>query len=230
MIHDRYHYWTGEIRSIVQAGCTVTDRYNSIQQRLSECLNDANPYRQQLINAVVNPEIDANIPELIALSQAYSNSSHGNDDVLKVALDALIADYRTNSSQQNWNLIKRKFDNAAQRFTKAVQIIDPDESAETIVKLSEKERQAWMDGKTLAAELDSYVPVIRSLFYLSGRHIVGRDSRLPLIADTDTVEPELIWSAYDEKNSWKALAEAGVKIRMLDKPEDYRTLNRPAAE
>ncbi|MFD6860551.1 hypothetical protein ACFWCF_24830 [Rhodococcus sp. NPDC060090] len=223
-----------QVDIIAAAGATIPDTYTAIHTRWVDYLETLNPAGQQLIDAIIDPNIDADLDMLRALALAEKAPATDKADLSNQMRGPVLLALRQAYEPQaaaNYRLLADRFTTTATDFTKAVRTIDPDSSAEQMATQPDKARKAWADASILALQLDQQIPTLATAAALAGLRINGNDAHLGLTCDTTGLHRRRVWEAWEtdtgRTTKWGALVTLGVTLRAasLDEYEHYR---RPA--
>ena len=124
--------------------------------------------------------------------------------------------------QRNYKTIADRFDQAARSFTAAVSICDPAVDSSAVIRLSERERSAWLGAEVCANELDELLQPLAAAAFLAGAPgaicVLNEDAaalQLPLTVDVDKLHVRKAWAAWADTTTrcgrWAAIHRLGAK-------------------
>lgn len=215
-----------KVQTIIDAGGTVTDEYARLIERRALFTTAELNVLERLTDAVIGDGDEGEISELWALATANQVATPVAVATVRNTVDRTIAtrlfhEYAI-TAEENYNLLRDRFNSEADAFTKAHQIIPATVEAATLVTAPEKTRKAWSDGQTRAAGLAGLVPLLVLAAELAGTRVTHPTAPIGLIADVDGLHRRRVWEAWEQ--GWTALLELGAKIQAptLDGYRDYR--------
>ncbi|MEX5259581.1 hypothetical protein [Kocuria sp. CPCC 205263] len=123
------------------------------------------------------------------------------------------------------------FNDAAQKFTKAASLVDPETDASAVVKMTQKDRAAWMDAQQHAATLDQSLTVLTDAANLAGWAGATPDRVIPLATNPGDAHRRRVYEAFSKTEGncrrWSALLALGVEIVAPTDLDDMRAYRAP---
>lgn len=108
------------------------------------------------------------------------------------------------------------FNDAASKFTKAATTVDPETDAGVVVKMTQKDRAAWLDAQQHAATLDQSLTVLTEAANLAGWAGATPDRVIPLATNPGDAHRRRVYEAFSKTDGncrrWSALLALGVEI------------------
>lgn len=108
------------------------------------------------------------------------------------------------------------FNDAAHKFTKAANTVDPETDAGAVVKMTQKDRAAWLDAQQHAATLDQSLTVLTEAANLAGWAGATPDRVIPLATNPGDAHRRRVYEAWAKTDGtcrrWSALLALGVEI------------------
>lgn len=222
---------SGRNTILTRAGFEPPAEHQALTERLAAYKSLTTPVTDKLIEAIVSGTGD--IESLRAAARAEHAESR-LDDAVETAIANRLAEIVREGAQDAYKAVQRAFNDAADKFAKAVAVIDPETAAEDVIALGDlKKQQAWRDAADLAAELDRLLlPLAAAATNAGAHHPAENDStgsRTPhtyamvigLTVDSTGVDNiRDIWDpwfdAEGRAHTWGALLKAGARIRAVD--------------
>lgn len=215
-----------EVKQIIDAGGTVTEEYMRLWGRWELFHGINTNLTERLTNAVLDDGDPANIADLWALAVAGEGRTPVDEasvrNNVRGAIEAAMnLEYQV-TAEDNYEIIRKRFNTTADAFTKAHSIVSAKTDAGTLVTAAEKTRKAWADGQAHAAGLTGLVPLLVLAAQLAGRGFTNPNTPIGMLLDTDGLHRRRVWEAYEE--GWTALIELGATIhaKPLDQIVEYR--------
>jgi hypothetical protein len=164
---------------------------------------------------------------------------------LAAAIEKRLVELYRPHAKTNYGKAAARFNDAAQAFTNAAHITDPEQAAADVITGDTEAREAWIAAEQFAAQLDAAVPILTVAAELAGAHIDNETGTLltSCVDPTDQHRRELweAWTAQDGRcGRWAALVALGARIRAAadladitphrqPQPIEYRTVPEPGA-
>lgn len=215
-----------QVRTILDAGGTVTDEYTRLEDRWAAFYNADTNVLDRLTDAVINDGTPEEIANLWALAIANATANTVTEATVRNTVQrtvdlALTREY-AKTAEDNYNVIRDRFNREAEVFAKAHEIVPATTDAATLVTASEKIRKAWAEGQSRASGLTGIVPTLVLAAQLAGKRLASPTTPIGLVVDAVGLHRRRVWEAYEE--GWTALLQLGAKIHAprLDEYADYR--------
>lgn len=215
-----------QVRTILDAGGTVTDEYTRLEDRWAAFYNADTNVLDRLTDAVIGDGTPEEIANLWALAIANATANTVTEATVRNTVQrtvdlALTREY-AKTAEDNYNVIRDRFNREAEAFAKAHEIVPATTDAATLVTASEKIRKAWAEGQARASGLTGIVPTLVLAAQLAGKRLASPTTPIGLVVDADGLHRRRVWEAYEE--GWTALLQLGAKIHAprLDEYADYR--------
>ncbi len=213
----------------------------ALRDRFARFTAITNPCRERLAAEIVAPT-GADIATLRAAALAEEAADSGDEaSVTSVVSSAVLAElvslYQP-VGQRNYKTIADRFDQAARSFTAAVSIYDPAVDSSAVIRLSERERSAWLGAEVCANELDELLQPLAAAAFLAGAPgaicVLNEDAaalQLPLTVDVDKLHVRKAWAAWADTTTrcgrWAAIHPLGAKIRANGSPDRLQPYAQP---
>ncbi|MCM3484074.1 hypothetical protein [Kocuria rosea] len=180
-------------------------------------------------------EVDRNLAPLVAeavlsnskdlqtfhvLALAAANAGTVQDATVRNAVaDVIYAEaYKAYSevAAEVYEAAAATFNDAATKFTKAATTVDPETDAGAVVKMTQKDRVAWLEAQQHAATLDQSLTVLTDAANLAGWAGATPDRVIPLATNPGDAHRRRVYEAFSKTDGtcrrWSALLALGVEI------------------
>jgi len=215
-----------DIDQIIEAGGTVTKEYDRLHNRLRAFSDIDDDIIGRLTEALMSDEPIGTVADLRALAVAAEagtqvHSATVQNAVFRTVHKAMEAEY-AKTAVANYNSIRDQFNEHADEFTNAHNVIPATTDPATLVTATDKIRKAWAAGQAAALALTAKVPLLVLAATLAGTRIQHPTVPIGLVAQVDGLHRRRVWEAYDD--GWTALLELGATIHApeLHDYADYR--------
>ncbi|MEB2527828.1 hypothetical protein [Kocuria rosea] len=180
-------------------------------------------------------EVDRNLAPLVAeavlsdskdlqtfhvLALAAANSGTVQDATVRNAVaDVIYAEafkaYREVAADV-YEAAAATYNDAATKFTKAATTVDPETDAGAVVKMTQKDRVAWLEAQQHAATLDQSLTVLTDAANLAGWAGATPDRVIPLATNPGDAHRRRVYEAWAKTDGtcrrWSTLLALGVEI------------------
>ncbi|HYB34400.1 MAG TPA: hypothetical protein VEF72_00395 [Mycobacterium sp.] len=222
---DPFAEHTRLVDEVASAGASPPGEWMKLRKRFRAFLDMGGraPMQHRLVDAVVTGS-DADI---VALRAAAHAEQLEQPKVVAAVRDAILQRmqevYRPVATEQYGKVVD-VFDSAANKFTAAAQVINPETPAAEMVGASDELRRNWLDADILARQLTTLIGPLHAAARLTGTvpESAGRDGGgkdavlLPLVCDPGELHRRRVWEAWEAKGRcgrWSALVAHGVRLR-----------------
>jgi hypothetical protein len=216
------------LRHVAGAGISLPPEIEQLRERLKafQRASDGNPMRDRLAAAIVtdDPEADRELLWACALAEASASPPLIADlrDFVRLRINRRIREVYSDIAGPTYVAIGAQFDKAAATLTNAATLVDTEAPAEAVVDANDKQRRAWKDAATAAAELGRLLLPLKAAAVLAGICDDDADNDLPLCIDPGELHRREVWSAWEtEQREAKAERTAANSLPF--------TTNQPAA-
>lgn len=215
-----------EIQTIIDAGGTVTPEYSRLEERWNIIYNIDTDLIGRLTEAVLGDAPVDEVADLHALALAVEATTNIHratvrNAVTKALENKMQTEY-AKTAVANYNTIRDAFNQDADAFTAAHQIVPATTDPATLVTAAPKTRNAWAEGQALAIALTAKLPLLVTAATLAGARTAHPTTPIGLALNVDGLHRRRVWEAFEE--GWTALLELGATIHApeLEHFQDYR--------
>ena len=217
------------VEQIIDAGGSVTDEYTRLESRWEAFLDASTNVLDSLTDAVLGdgkPDDIAHLRTLAIVNELATTVTEATvRNSVQHALNLALTREYAKTAEDNYNILRDRFNREAEAFTKAHEIVPATTDAATLVTAPEKTRKAWAEGQSRGAGLTGLVPLLVLAAELAGKRIANPQTPIGLVLDVDGLHRRRVWEAYAE--GWTALLELGATIR-APRPDEYTDYREPA--
>jgi hypothetical protein len=217
---DRYYDHTQLLGALLDANLPAPEAWSELRLRYENFLALQYPVLEKLISAVVNGDND-DVGGLRALAMAEQFAQSGGQpaEALRVAVTTKLREIYADVAADNYQAIAKKYNDAAQRFTDAANLVDVEADASSMLTAPDKSRKAYLDAESYSNAISRLVPALAASatlltgidFALSNEMIL-----LPLCINTTNQHRRRAWEGWNTKgtrtNRWGALHRNGIQI------------------
>lgn len=205
-----------DIRLIQDAGGTFTDEYHRIAERKAT-FDPGDPIAQErFIEAALGDDHDDEVIlwRSLALAETVANQTHYATirNALTTAADKVRAIEIKKTADDNYELIRSRFNDEATAFSKAHEIIPADTDPALLALAPEKTRKAWVEGQTRIGTLNQLIPLLLAAARLAGKN-VDNTHALGFTISAEGLHRRRVWEAWESDNRWTALITLGATIQ-----------------
>lgn len=118
-------------------------------------------------------------------------------NAVRSRVNAAIRDRYAAVAEVNYRTVADRFNTAAEAFTSAAAVCDPNQPAEAVVAASDRIRKAWQASADHAAELTKVLPVLKAAAELAGICGPDPDAAIDLAVDANGLSRDQITHAWD---------------------------------
>lgn len=158
------------------------------------------PMTDRLAAAVVNGDTaDTGQLWALAVAEAQTTPPVHNDllQSIRRRVHAAIRERYADHAADVYQAIAGQFDAAAQGFTDAAAVCDPELDADAVIDGSDAKRRAWRAAEDHAAAMSRLLEPLHAAAMLAGVCGTDPDLLLVLTVDTEGLEPDALWPAWD---------------------------------
>jgi hypothetical protein len=248
----RYHR---ELVGIVRAaGVEPPARWLELDGLFDEFLAVQSNSAQRLAEQIVSPRKGVDVAALRAQAIAEASETPGALAAVQRAVlaevEAAMLDAYKPHAIDVYKAVAEMWNTAAEVFTTAAGVCDPEADAATMVRADAKSQAAWLTAEVQAAKLDQLTPPLLAAAQLAGVRIDSADERiaqqwftapiddqaaLALTCDPGTpgtLHRRQVWTAYETTTGRTrrhgALVKLGATLRALHDLDEFTPYQRPA--
>lgn len=216
--------YINEVETITANGATITKKFQTLADRWETFTTTNGRIQDELNDAISDPEVSAEeLARLNALAVAAQLTTPVHKATVRNEAGAhmlrLLRDEYATVAAANYETIREAFNTKAAQLTEALDIADPEASAEEMVRASAKVRAAWADSPILANELETLVSLLHTAATLAGKAdpTGGIAKRLiGLTVNTTGLHRRRVWEAWENTTGraghWRELWKLGATI------------------
>ncbi|MGX9788594.1 hypothetical protein [Mycobacterium sp. MMS18-G62] len=194
--------YVARVKLIEAAGISLPKEWVAVHQRLLDYQAMTTPSKDRLVAAVIDRDSDADVVTLRANAYAEAEQNSNVNAAVIAGVHAKLHEvYRPHAARIYGQLAKR-FDQAAQRFTAAATVVDPESDSDPMVTAPADQRAAWTEAPLLATELSELLPALRVAAHFCGVELFGKQSEptlLALVVDPAGAHRRRLWSAWETR-------------------------------
>jgi hypothetical protein len=218
------------VQAVIDAGGTVTQEYTDAVARwrawntpAGESASDrlAAAYRDGADLATLNT---LRQEAIIAQSSTTVDLATVNNSVAPIAREHIMTAYKATAAA-NYETLRDKFNDAADRFHSKADVIDPDPG--TLVSAPARTRTAWLEADLIARELDALAAPLADAATLAGHAVKTPADHAGLTMNAGDLHRRRVWEALNATGrcgKWSALVNLGATLNApdLDSLTPYR--------
>lgn len=143
------------LATVVDAGGRLPDGYEALKARLADYTRIATPVRDRLVAAI----LDGTGDDIAALraTAGGERAARDLDQDVDNAVRARLRELAATVAAENYELLAKSFTATAEKMVAAFAKVDPDLSADEVVRLSPADVKTWNLGRDLSDQLTAQV-------------------------------------------------------------------------
>jgi len=196
--------------TVAEAGCELPPHYVELRDRFQAfsqlAASHAPTMLERLIEALRTGRGDPDLWFAAAMAGAGPGHIDRRAEVLSgvhTAMENHLRALYQPVALSHYRALSKRFNEAAQAFMRAADVIDPGTDAAQVVNAGDRALRAWRDAAAYAKQLDDLIPaltasaeLVRPVTAPSGLGVSRDTFVLPLAADVDDIHSRVAWCAW----------------------------------